>query len=225
MTHESFDPWPKRFGMAVHFLGHFLGQFFWLFFNCQRLIGRHLKPQMRFYNCKYFKKSATFFKAFYTHIVGFSIMAFSSVNMASKTHNSNFITETINSTSWVTIHSIKSNSQFFSYFPQMSLDFSTFPVSSSILGTQLMTFLTNFRKLTTKNDKYKILKSFIRRIYCFSNKITFFFTVVGFKSHVYRRKSHNWKSYNMRIKGFKEGCGFFKVLTIVKISFVILSAC
>ena len=59
---------------------------------------RHLKPPMRFYDCKYFKKSTTFFEAFYTHIVGFSIVAFSSVNMASETHNRNFITEIINST-------------------------------------------------------------------------------------------------------------------------------
>ena len=135
---------------------------------------------MRFYNCKYFKKSATFFKASYTHIVGFSIVAFCS--------------------------------QFFFLFPQISLDLSIFLVPTSFLGTQLMTFLTNFRKPTTKNDKYKILKSFIRRIYYFSNKIT----VEGFRSHVYRRKSHNWKSYNMCIEGFEKGCGFFKVLTIVK---------
>jgi hypothetical protein len=49
----------------------------------------------------------------------------------------------------------------------------------------LLTFLTNFREPTTKNDKYKILEMFIRRIYCFSNKIT----VAGFRSHVYRWKA------------------------------------
>ena len=87
--------------------------------------------------------------------------------------------------SWVTIHSIKSSSQFFSYSPQISLDLSTFAELCSFLGTNLMTFLTNFRKPTTKNDKYKILEKFIRRIYCFSNKIT----VVGFRSHVYRWKA------------------------------------
>ena len=89
--------------------------------------------------------------------------------------------------SWVTIHSIKSSSQFFFLFnpPQMSLDLSTFAEPCYFLGTHLMTFLTNFRKPTTKNDKYKILEKFIRRIYCFSNKIT----VVGFRSHVYRCKA------------------------------------
>ena len=89
--HGSFDPW-------VMFWITFWDSFFGWIFNCQKLISRHLKPQRRFYNCKYFKKNAILFKDFYTHIVGFSIMAFSSVYMASKTHNSNFITETINST-------------------------------------------------------------------------------------------------------------------------------
>ena len=60
-----------------------------------------------------------------------------------------------------------------------------FKLRKAYCQTNLMTFLTNFRKPTTKNDKYKILKKFIRRIYCFSHKIT----VVGFRSHVYRWKA------------------------------------
>ena len=71
----SWVIWPMGHVLG-HFLGHFLGQFsgslfgtvFFVVFKLPKpympyMYCRHLKPQMRFCNCKYFKKIHTFFRS------------------------------------------------------------------------------------------------------------------------------------------------------------------
>ena len=56
----------------------------------------------------------------------------------------------------------------------------------------------------TQSDKYKILNKFKRSFYCFTNKVT----VMGFGSHVYRRKTHNSKPENKCTKQLKQVSDF-----------------